>query len=428
MVCIFWKKGGSKIEKRIIKNVVLMFLGKSISLMGSYLYNFAISLYVLKMTGSGLSFSLSLVAGTLPRVIFGPFSGVLCDNFSRKKIVVFSDLISFATLTLFYFVFDPSKLNLLLVLTVNFILAICNIFEDVSFNASMPAIAGRQNLTRVNSINSGITSLSSIAGPFIGGIIFGFVNLNFFIMANALSFLSAAILELLINFNLFPEEAPEIQKKALNPNLFFSELKEGFSFIRSQKTILIIFSAAVFINFFFNFGINVPFPYIINNVIGLSPSQFGILSSFFPAGMLMGSLVLALLPERKNLALTLYISLLTISAYIFITGFIVLPFLLKVLSKNFYFFANIFLILVAGISSSFANIPILSLLQKNIPSDLRGRVFGLISSMSSLMEPVGMFLAGLLVDNVPVYILPLTSAVFLALLTNYIYFGLRSEA
>ncbi|MGB9977422.1 hypothetical protein [Thermovenabulum sp.] len=62
-----------------------MFLGKSISLLGSYLYNFAISLYVLKMTGSGLSFSLSLVAGTLPRVIFGPFSGVLCDNFSRKK-------------------------------------------------------------------------------------------------------------------------------------------------------------------------------------------------------------------------------------------------------------------------------------------------------------------------------------------------------
>ncbi|MGB9977421.1 MFS transporter [Thermovenabulum sp.] len=329
---------------------------------------------------------------------------------------------------LFYFLFDPSKLNLILVLSVNFILAICNIFEDVSFNASMPAIAGRQNLTRVNSINSGITSLSSIAGPFIGGIIFGFVDLSFFIMANALSFLSAALLELLINFNLFPEEAPEIQKKALNLNLFFSELKEGFSFVKSQKTILIIFSAAVFINFFFNFGINVPFPYIINNVIGLSPSQFGILESFFPGGMLMGSLVLALLPERKNLALTLYISLLTISAYIFITGFIVLPFLLRVLSKNFYFFANIFLILVAGISSSFANIPILSLLQKNIPSDLRGRVFGLISSMSSLMEPVGMFLAGLLVDNVPVYILSLTSAVFLALLTNYIYFGLRSEA
>ncbi|MGB9814278.1 MAG: MFS transporter [Thermovenabulum sp.] len=335
-------------------------------------------------------------------------------------------MISFSALILYYILFNPSYLNLLLIIAINFLLATCNIFEDVSFNASMPAVVGENRLTRVNSINSSISSISSIAGPFVGGIIFSFVNLKFFILANALSFFAAALCELFIDFNLFPEEVLKVRKNTFSFKTFFSEIKEGFSFIKSQRVIFAIFSAAIFINFFFSFGINVPFPYIVNNVIGLLPAQFGILESFFPLGILVGSFILAILPERKDLNKTLCFSLLIISAHIFINGFSVLPFLLKFLSKSFYFVFYCILVIIAGISSCFANIPILSLLQKSVPSDLRGRVFGLISMMTSLIEPLGMLLAGLLIDKIPVYILPIFSSVFLVLLTHSIYSGIKS--
>ncbi len=75
-------------------NIQVFAMGRLISLLGTYMYQFAAGLYVLKMTGSGTKFALTLIMGTLPRVILAPVAGVIADKFSRKSIVVVSDFLS----------------------------------------------------------------------------------------------------------------------------------------------------------------------------------------------------------------------------------------------------------------------------------------------------------------------------------------------
>jgi MFS family permease len=74
-----------KLKKAVRKNIILLLLGQSVSLFGTSIYTFAISLYILSTTGSGFNFSLSLALGTLPGVLFSPISGVIADRFDRKK-------------------------------------------------------------------------------------------------------------------------------------------------------------------------------------------------------------------------------------------------------------------------------------------------------------------------------------------------------
>ena len=47
------------------RNIILMMIGKMTSLLGAGIYTFAMGLYVLKTTGSGMGFAITLVCGSL---------------------------------------------------------------------------------------------------------------------------------------------------------------------------------------------------------------------------------------------------------------------------------------------------------------------------------------------------------------------------
>ena len=47
------------------RNIILMMIGKMTSLLGAGIYTFAMGLYVLKTTGSGMGFATTLVCGSL---------------------------------------------------------------------------------------------------------------------------------------------------------------------------------------------------------------------------------------------------------------------------------------------------------------------------------------------------------------------------
>lgn len=73
-----------------MKNKQLLYLISSdfISSVGSSIQAAALAIYILDMTKSSQLFSLMLASAILPRVIFGPFFGVLTDWFNKKNIAV----------------------------------------------------------------------------------------------------------------------------------------------------------------------------------------------------------------------------------------------------------------------------------------------------------------------------------------------------
>ena len=70
-----------------------LWLGQVISQTGDWFNTIALYEIILNLTGSGRDIGLLLVARFLPSFIFGPLSGVVADRFSRRSIMIISDLL-----------------------------------------------------------------------------------------------------------------------------------------------------------------------------------------------------------------------------------------------------------------------------------------------------------------------------------------------
>lgn len=423
----------------VISNMVLLLLGRLVSLFGSRIYSFAISLYILKTTGSGTTFALSLVISTLPAIIFGPIAGVMSDKIDRKRMVVLMDILSGVIILLLAGLAVLNGLKLIYIYIASFLLATCNTFFNVPFQSSIPNIVDEQNLMRTNSLNQAITSITSIAGPFLGGIIYAFVDIQLFLVINGVSFILSGISEMFIDFNLnkaetgtsmdtvknevvidedkevmeakVESENAESGKKQIIKN-FINDFKDGFVYLKSIRSVFMMSMGGIFLNLFASLGMTVPFPYIVNEVIKMSEVQFGTLEAVFPLGMLVGAGALSILPQSEKSFKKMIIGLFVVDIGITLLGLFIVSEPLA-FTINTYFILYAIIIFIISVAIVFVNIPMEVNLQRIIPDNMRGRIFGLLTTFSMSCMPIGMAISGVLIDLIPVWILPVTSGIIL---------------
>lgn len=402
---------------KLTSNIILLLLGRLVSLFGSQIYNFAIGLYVLKTTGSSAAFSMTLVFGMLPRIILGPVAGVISDRVDRKKIVVAMDILSGVVIFALAAMASINGLKVSYIYIANLLLNTCNTFFDIPMGASIPNIVDDKSLVKVNSLNQAVSSMAQIGGPFLGGIIFALVDIKLFLVVNAISFVLSGISEMFIDFNLNKVEKEDKNREKDEVIKGFSEeFKEGFTFLKGRKVLSIIFGFSIFLNFFLALGVTVPFPYIVNNIINLSPRKFGILEAMIPLGMMIGSIILSMLPEKEKKYKSLVIGIMFISVTCISIALPVLPRFVE-LSKSVHFIYYIIFLLIGGISIVYVNIPIFVIMQRETPDNIRGRIFGLLQTIAMGINPIGLILSGLLIEKIPVYILPVASGIIMIFIT-----------
>ncbi|AZR74773.1 hypothetical protein BBF96_01105 [Anoxybacter fermentans] len=396
--------------------MILMLAGKLVSLFGTYIYSFAIGLYVLKVTGSGMNFATTLVFSMLPRVILGPFAGAIADHFNRKRMVIIMDFLSGIIVLALYGIAFYDSLRLSYIYTVAVLLSICNTFFNVALDASIPNLVDEKRLLKINSFNQSIMSLAQITGPMIGGLIYGLVDVKVFLVINGLSFIISAISEIFIDFELTADRGRDRKKEDITfLKKIINEMKEGFLYLKESKFLLTLLSFALFMNFLVNLGYAVSVPYIINKVIKLTPGQYGIISSTFSIGIFLGSLVLSILPEFKKKYKIMTISLSIFAVELVLTGIPGIP-VLRFIDKYIFFIFYSTLAFLMGVKQAIINIPLQVEFQRQIPDKYRGRVFGLIQTTAMAITPLALILAGIFTEMIPVYILPITSGILLALL------------
>ena len=406
-------------SKRLVKNnIILLLMGQLVSLFGSSIYSFAMSLYILQVTGSGLNFSLTLALSTLPRVLFGPISGVVADRFDRKKMVVVLDILSGVVVLGLLALSIVDDLRLYYVFATTFLLSACNVFFNTPLQASIPNLVDDENLTRVNSLSQSVQSIASIAGPFIGGLAFALIDIKLFLLINGLSFVFSGISEIFIDFNarekIYGKKTQNDVPKAKKS--FWGDLKEGMAYIATQKWLIILGSFVVLFNMFIMIGLTVPIPYIVNTVFGFTSQQYGILNMMFPVGMLLGSIVLSMLPQAKSNYKRLMICIMTFSVVILGAG-VVTSQLFFTLNNIQYLIILMVLFLVMALASIFINVPVNVTMQKLVPNDKLGRVFGALGTLAMALSPVGAIIAGTLVDLIDPWVLPIACGVIMIVLT-----------
>lgn len=391
--------------KKATYHLYTFLISKMIGALGSHVYSFGISMYILSMTGSSLSFATNIILSYLPRTIMSPIAGLLGDRLPRKWLVLSGQagvILTVGSLLLYTHEFGLSLIAIYIATVFN---SIFSTFSGVAFSASIANLVDEARLQKAMSFNQLSYSISGIGGPIFGGMLFGFVSMEMFLIIFICAAVITLMLESTMNFVLYKKET--VNENAEKESMFES-FKAGFRYVNSKPIIKAILWTALWINLFFT-AINVGGDYILLTILELDPKYIG----FTEAGGAIGVLITSVyFVSRANVKFPL----LTVKRSVFGSSVVVilsaLP-LMITFSAMMNFVYYLIIMFLFGVLGVITNTPLGVLMQTSIEEEYRGRVFGIIEMMAMSAMPVGTLVFGILYEFIPAQYILIVSGLIL---------------
>ncbi len=370
------------------RNFVLLWQGQLVSKTGTFLFEIALVLWIKEHTNSAGLMSLILIASTIPAILLAPIGGTFSDIYSRKKIIVLSDVISGLLIIATTLILSMNSLSIIIKLAALFILSlslgICTAFFQPAVSAVIPQLSPKEKLNAANSLFQATSQLSMIIGQGIGGLLFVKLGAILLFFVNGASFIFSGFSEMFIKIPQITPPSKTTREKKYKQ--FISNMKSGFEYCRSQQGLLYLLTI-IGIYHFFLAPLPVLLPFWISDTLGLSQEWLGYLMACFAIGILAGFTLAGVL-DFSTLPITRFISLLFLSSSVL---FIILG-----ISGSFLFSA----ICLASLGTIIGIVVVvhITFLQKKAQPEYHGRVFGILNTITNASVPVGLGLYGLLLD------------------------------
>ncbi|WP_169817433.1 MFS transporter [Caryophanon tenue] len=393
--------------KRATYHLYTFLISKLFGSLGATVYSFGMSMYVLSATSSALSFAINMVIALVPRVLLAPFIGALLDRFPKKPFVIGGELGEILTITALLAYTVTNGLSVTAVYIATFFITIFATCSSLGFTASIANLVDAERLQQALSFNQISTSIASIAGAIIGGMLFGYASMTTFLIVHILLNTVTMLLEMTMNFKLYStqQEAPAAEK-------MWTTIKEGLQYVRKRHILARIFLVSILINFFAT-SLNVGTGFILLEKIALLPQHIGFVEATSAIGMLLTSMYLASRkPAKQPLRMSKW-SLIALGAVMMLFAYPLITALAYNINVLFYSIC----MFLFGAFIIFTNVPIGVILQTEIEEQYRGRVFGLLETAAMSMMPLATILFGLLYDLVPASLLLVISGLCVIICT-----------
>lgn len=380
------------------KNTAIFLAGQSISIFGSSLVQFAITAYITVQTKSGIYATIAILCAILPTFLLSPFAGVWADRYDRKKLIIIADgSIAICTLIVAVaFLMGYEKLWMLFVALV--FRALGSAVQMPCVSALLPDIVPVENLNRVNGINGSLNSLFALASPVMGAALLPIAPLGAIFFIDIVT-AAIAIVIMLVAFKLPEKKADE---KASDD--YFKELKLGVRYILDTKYLKQFFIYCMFFCFMMAPAAFLTQVQVVRNY-GDDYWRLSAIEVAFSAGMLVGGILITVWGGFKNRVHTIVLSTIVMGICTFLLG-IKVPFVPYVAYMALF-----------GVGMSILNTPAMTMLQERVEPQYMGRVFSVMTMITTSMMPLGMVLFGPLADFIDIEWLLLATGVVILVLT-----------
>lgn len=211
-----------------------VWLGQVVSQMGDWFDTIALYTIILNLTGSGRAVGLLLVARFLPSFFVGSLSGVISDRFSRRSIMIVSDLLRAVVVLGFLFVRRADQLWIIYFLTV-LQLSLSTFFEPAK-TAIIPSIVSDRELIAANAISSVTWSAMLTLGAAIGGLVTRWFGTDVAFILDALTYLLSAAL--IASVHVAKRPPREKSKLTVGRALGISQTIEGARYVKRRPRVL----------------------------------------------------------------------------------------------------------------------------------------------------------------------------------------------
>ncbi len=389
------------------RNFRLVFLGALVSELGALLYNFAVSFYILEISGnSAFLQGLYLALCGAAMLLFTPVGGVMGDRFNKAKIMYVCDylkggMILLATALMLVL---PGKDAHIVILFVLGILgnAVSGVFNPAA-GALLPHIVEEEKLQQANAYFTVKSSLESILGIILAGVLYAALPIHTLFFLVGACFVASGVSEMLIRCDHRP--SPE----RLTLRLAVRDMGDGITYLRNQKAIMALLIAVLFINFFITPVTGNFIPYFVKTDLAGAPSYLmdtvltpelwsSVVSVCFGVSSLLGAAILSARVQEEKCGHKTALRLCVIAAVMIALTGCYWVFLDRGVSLNAFLIALCLSGLAIGFMIPCINIPVTTVMMRIVDRDRLSKVNSIINIGSQGMVPVASVLAGVILE------------------------------
>ncbi len=376
-----------------------LWIAQVVTQVGGNMVLFGLTIEVFALTGKSTSVSLLILSFLVPAVIFGAIAGVYVDRLDRRLILVTTNVARGGLFLLLLVV--PQEIWIICLITA--VISTLTTFFGPAEIAMIPVVVPRRQLLPANSLH--IVTLQ--ASFFLGFALLGPLVVKIFgqqvllVLVAASYFLGAALCATLPKHNpriggANPSEALGEAGGAVKTT--FTQLADGVRFIVDNRTVfwpltyLALTASLIGV-------LGVLGPGFATQVLGLAETDFVVVVLPLGVGLIFGILVLNVYGKHfsrqhaiEGGLVALGITLLALSLVQPIMNHIQLA--VSLLS------IVIAVAFAAGIAYSFVAVPAQTQLQEELPSSVRGRVFGVLNMLVSIASFLPIIIVGPIADTV----------------------------
>ena len=372
-----------------VRNYRLYWSGQVVSLVGTWMQQVSLPWLVLELGGSAFQLGLVAVFQFLPAGLFAPFGGVIADRFSKRRLLVVTQLLAMAQAATLFTLTVTGVVDIPIIMVGALWLGLINALDMPVRQSFAADLVPRDTLTNAIALNSMAFNSARVLGPALAGVL---------ISVGAVAFGSAvAGVAINLGFNVVTYLAVLIGLLLMDPRRIlqrhedgphqpvFESLREGVAY--ALRTPIVLWGLVLLGGIAaFGFNFQILLPLLATRILNLGADGYGALFAALGIGSLIGSLSLAFMRQRRAIHLMLGGG----------AVFGILEIALGLTSDALIAGA---LALGTGLSSMLMVNTINATIQANVSDRLRGRVMALFVTVFAGSAPLGSLFAGAVAEQ-----------------------------
>jgi MFS family permease len=347
-----------------------LWLAQLVSIFGDFLAIFAVlSLITFQLHGTATQVSMILVGYLLPLAVVSPLAGVFVDKWNVKRTMIASDLVRGVLVLALMFVRDLNSIYVIFLA-----LSTVSSFFVPAQSVAVRALAPAAGLLAVNALMSQAVQGSQIVSPAIAGLLVQWFGANACFLFDSFSFFFSAAMVMTLTIHRAP--LPGAAASSV-----LASMRQGFSFIFTHTAIsfvILAMTAGMFAVRCFGALLSV----YVRDVLLSNAALFGTLNSLIGIGMITGTQLLHRVASRVPQQFLVIYGLFGMGVAVLITALFG-----KVATTAIG-------MLGLGFGAAFIVVPAQTLLQRETPHALLGRVMSSLMSLLAMSQVLAMFMAG----------------------------------
>lgn len=361
------------------RNFRLFFFGQLVSLIGTWMQTVGQQWLVIdRLTPSPFLLSLVSAAQFLPVLVLSLAAGAMADWMPKRRLVIITQSVLMTLALVLALLTWTGVVQYWHILVLSLLLGTASAFDMPARQSFMVEMVGREDLMNAIALNSAVFNGARVVGPWVAGKAIARLGISAAFFFNGISFL--AVIAALVAMNIEDQAHPRVALRGIS-----KDIGEGLSFIRRTPILLALnMLMALISTFVLNF--NVLTPVLAKQVLHQNAEGFSGLMSAMGLGALLGAIALAV-ASRFGPRLAL----------VFGGAALVSVAELALVTAHTAWVAEAILF-VAGAATIVFSAMTNTLLQTNVPDNLRGRVMSVYSLVFGGVTPIGALITGAVLD------------------------------